>query len=39
MSILIIEEIGLVFFALPPFCVVESYSHVCVPKMYWWMIM
>ena len=28
-----------VFFALPPFCVDESYSHVCVPKLYWWMIM
>ena len=28
-----------VFFALPPCCVDESYSHVCVPKMYWWMIM
>ena len=28
-----------VFFALPPCRVDESYSHVCVPKMYWWMIM
>ena len=28
-----------VFFALPPCCVDESYSHVCVPKLYWWMIM
>ena len=29
------------FFALPPCCVDESlsYSHVCVSKMYWWMIM
>ena len=29
------------FFALPPCCVDESlsYSHVCVPKVYWWMIM
>ena len=27
-----------VFFALPPCCVDESYSHVCVPKLYWWMI-
>ena len=26
-----------VFFALPPCCVDESY--VCVPKLYWWMIM
>ena len=29
----------MVLFALPPCCVDESYSHVCVPKMYWWMIM
>ena len=30
----------MVFSALPPCCVDESYSHVCVPKvqMYWWMI-
>ena len=28
-----------VFFALPPCCVDESYSHVCVPKLYWWLIM
>ena len=29
----------MVFFALPPCCVDENYSHVCVPKMCWWMIM
>ena len=29
----------MVFFALPPCCVDESYTHVCVPKLYLWMIM